>query len=163
MQHVTRKRMPTTNAPQSRASHGPMADCSQGRVEMRLFGGDATKPTKSEKHTRHEPADSPQTLGPSRRRSEREAAPRPQACQLQRIDPEKWILNLASDPRQCMADDWPQTEHAVPKRPAIMATPEHPNVLLIMSDEHAPQYSTVYGHPVVVRPQPASSQLQLAC
>ena len=32
-----------------------------------------------------------------------------------------------------------------------MATPEHPNVLLVMSDEHAPQYSSVYGHPLVVR------------
>ena len=38
-----------------------------------------------------------------------------------------------------------------------MATPERPNVLLIMSDEHAPQYSSVYGHPVVVRRQRASS------
>ena len=35
-----------------------------------------------------------------------------------------------------------------------MATPEHPNVLLIMSDEHAPQYSSVYGHPIVVRGHP---------
>lgn len=32
-----------------------------------------------------------------------------------------------------------------------MATAEHPNVLLVMSDEHAPQYSSVYGHPLVVR------------
>jgi hypothetical protein len=32
-----------------------------------------------------------------------------------------------------------------------MATPDHPNVLLVMSDEHAPQYSSVYGHPIVVR------------
>ena len=33
-----------------------------------------------------------------------------------------------------------------------MATREHPNVLLIMSDEHAPQYSSAYGHTVVRTP-----------
>jgi arylsulfatase A-like enzyme len=53
-----------------------------------------------------------------------------------------------------------------------MATPDHPNVLLVMSDEHAPQYSSVYGHPIVVRractaaaqlPQPASQSGQAAC
>lgn len=32
-----------------------------------------------------------------------------------------------------------------------MGSAEQPNVLLVMSDEHAPQYSSVYGHPLVVR------------
>lgn len=34
-----------------------------------------------------------------------------------------------------------------------MGTPDRPNVLLIMSDEHAPQYSSVHGHPLVRTPQ----------
>ena len=34
-----------------------------------------------------------------------------------------------------------------------MGTPQRPNVLLIMSDEHAPQYSSVHGHPLVRTPQ----------
>ena len=27
-----------------------------------------------------------------------------------------------------------------------------PNILIIMSDEHAPMYSSVYGHPIVQTP-----------
>eukprot|EP01043_Picozoa_sp_COSAG02_P027029 COSAG02_NODE_1576_length_11868_cov_82.967117_3_plen_68_part_00 len=38
-----------------------------------------------------------------------------------------------------------------------MATVDHPNVLLVMSDEHAPQYSSTYGHPIVVRSSPPTA------
>jgi choline-sulfatase len=34
-----------------------------------------------------------------------------------------------------------------------MAGPERPNILLIMSDEHAPQFSGFHGHPLVQTPQ----------
>ena len=30
---------------------------------------------------------------------------------------------------------------------------DKPNILIIMSDEHAPQYSSVYGHSLVQSPQ----------
>lgn len=33
-----------------------------------------------------------------------------------------------------------------------MASGEHPNILIIMSDEHAPQFSGAYGHPLVQTP-----------
>ena len=29
---------------------------------------------------------------------------------------------------------------------------EKPNILIIMSDEHAPMFSSVYGHPIVKTP-----------
>ena len=34
----------------------------------------------------------------------------------------------------------------------MTATPERPNLLIIMSDEHAPQFSGAYGHPLVQTP-----------
>ena len=30
-----------------------------------------------------------------------------------------------------------------------MPSKQHPNILIIMSDEHAPMYSSPYGHPIV--------------
>ena len=33
-----------------------------------------------------------------------------------------------------------------------MPSKQHPNLLIVMSDEHAPMYSGPYGHPLVQTP-----------
>jgi len=47
--------------------------------------------------------------------------------------------------RVCALSHWPQAD-------TMAGTTMRPNVLIIMSDEHAPQFSGAYGHPLVRTP-----------